>query len=67
MPGCVPGTMLLPDACGDQKRASDPLALELETVVSHRVVAANEHSPLQEQLELLPFEPSPAPMMTFLH
>lgn len=43
MPGCVPGTMLLPDACGDQKRASDPLALELETVVSHRVVAANEH------------------------
>lgn len=39
---CVSGTMLLPDACGNQKRASDPLALELEMVVRHHVVAANE-------------------------
>ena len=34
-------TMCVPGACGGQKRVSDPLELELQKVVSHRVGAGN--------------------------
>ena len=44
------------DACGGQKRASDPLELELQEVVSCHVGAGNE--PSSAQCVLLTSEPS---------
>jgi hypothetical protein len=47
LPACMPG------AHRDQKRALDPLELELQMVVSHQVDDGNP-IPLEEQLVLLP-------------
>ena len=41
MPGC--GYLhMRADSCGGQKRASDPLRLELQVVVSHKVSSGNQ-------------------------
>lgn len=37
LPACVMCTMWVPGACVSQKRPSEPLGLELHTVVSHSV------------------------------
>ena len=50
---CVPGTHK------DQKRASDPLKLELGMAVSHHVSSGNRIRPLQEPQVLLTTESSP--------
>lgn len=52
----------VPGACSGQKKASDPLELELAMAVSHSVSQCGcwelSPGPLQEQLALLTAEPS---------
>lgn len=51
-------------ACS-QKKASEPLVLELQTVMSHHVYELGiKPRPSGEQLVLLTTEPSPAPRLT---